>query len=989
MNNMENTNKQKVADILSTTNDYYVEQQEIISRQKDFWVSEFSEEINALELPMDFKRPSIKGYENGSVKFELNTEETEKLKSISAKEGSSIDMALLSVYTILLSKLSNLEDIIVGVPVIVSEHVNTLSLRNHPKGELRFREFLSLLTVRTLTCLNNKSYPFEELIKDLKLEPDISRNPLFDIMFTYQNIDEPEGRPALNFKPHNSGDSIAKFDLTLLVDLTLLITETDGKLLLNFEYSTELFKKETMERFIACFRKIVSTVLDNADVKISDIEIITDKETERILYVFNNTIADYPKTKTIIDLFEEQVKKTPEKVALIYDGGVLTFKELKDWSDKVAIYLREEKGVGVGDLVGVMLERGRDLMLSIFGIIKSGAAYVPINPEYPAERINSIIEDSRLKVLITKDQYINGFPKASYIVNLDREIEKIERTRIKEFFPGISSTDLMYVIYTSGSTGKPKGVMIEHHSVVNRLLWMQKEYPITEHDVILQKTPVVFDVSVWELFWWSITGASLCLLKPGGEKDPLEITDAINKNKVTTMHFVPSMLNAFLSALDTDFDYSKLSSLQYVFASGEALKPEYVNLFNKSIYKNCGAGLINLYGPTEATVDVSYFVCKHDEECKVVPIGKPIDNIQLYVLDKNRQLVPIGVKGELYIAGVGLARGYLHNKELTNEKFVHNPFGGGRIYKTGDFARWLPDGNIEYLGRIDDQVKIRGFRIELGEIESQLSSYGEIKEAIVIVKEKEKNPYLVAYYTSDEDIPAIELRNFLSGKLPEYMVPAFYVQIKTIPLTPNGKLNRKALPDPKIKTDDDYIAPTSIIEKKLVEIWAETLGMHREVIGIHHNFFMIGGNSLIAIKTVQKLKDIIPDISTNDIFVHPTIRELADLFTRKHAHEGKRYNNVSQIEEKLKEKFDIEAQLLTYKLSNNKELIILFLNKTFTADKKSFFKFIEAEIDDQCQPHYIIENKHINTLNDQEKVIAIKEKAFFRFIYKMRLNALG
>ena len=438
--------------------------------------------------------------------------------------------------------------------------------------------------------------------------------------------------------------------------------------------------------------------------------------------------------------------------------------------------------------------------------------------------------------------------------------------------------DLAYIIYTSGSTGKPKGVMIEHYSLVNRLNWMQRFYPIGIKDVILQKTPYTFDVSVWELFWWSITGAKVCFLKPDGEKEPEVIVAAIEKNQVTTMHFVPSMLTTFLGYIEHGVNPARLKSLKQVFASGEALNSQQVLKFNQLLYTTNGTKLHNLYGPTEATVDVSYFDCSTGAELSTIPIGKPIDNIQMYILNAGNQLQPIGVPGELHIAGDGLARGYLKQPELTAAKFVPNPFRPGkRMYKTGDLARWMVDGNIEYLGRIDNQVKVRGFRIELGEIESELLTHPEVKETVVVAREeRDGNKYLCAYLVLEKDLPVMEFREHLSRNLPEYMIPSYFIRLEKIPLTQSGKVDRKALPEPEgnINTGREYEAPTNEAEEKLVKIWQEVLGV--EKISINDNFFELGGHSLKATNLAVKIHKVFnAGLTLGEIFAASTIKNMA------------------------------------------------------------------------------------------------------------------
>jgi D-alanine--poly(phosphoribitol) ligase subunit 1 len=516
---------------------------------------------------------------------------------------------------------------------------------------------------------------------------------------------------------------------------------------------------------------------------------------------FNLTAAEFPGDKTLHRLFEEQVERTPGKPAAMFKKQTFTYRELNEKANQVAWLLRR-KGVEPDHAVAVMVERSLEMMVGLMAILKSGGAYLPISPDYPAKRINHLLLDSSTKILLTQGKFVDkikaNLEAAIEIINLEAE-ENYRESPVN--LPHINGPqNLAYVIYTSGSTGKPKGVMIEHRPVVNRLHWMQKKYPLNENDRILQKTPFFFDVSVWELFWWSMVGASVCFLLPGFEKFPQAIVETVETRHITTMHFVPSMMSAFLGYMENSGDVPRLANLKQVFCSGEALKPAHVERFNKTLYQQNGTRLINLYGPTEATVDVSYFDCPTDTdgtEIQCIPIGKPIDNIQLYVMDKNFREQPVGTEGELCIGGVGLARGYLNRPKLTAEKFVeHRSYRSYKsyIYRTGDLTRWLPDGNIEFLGRMDFQVKIRGLRIELGEIESILSHHPAVRDCVVLVKETTETIInLVAYMVTKIGISEVELKKYMKSLLPDYMVPSEFVVLDALPLTPSGKVDRKKL----------------------------------------------------------------------------------------------------------------------------------------------------------------------------------------------------
>jgi D-alanine--poly(phosphoribitol) ligase subunit 1 len=564
-----------------------------------------------------------------------------------------------------------------------------------------------------------------------------------------------------------------------------------------------------------------------------------------MIYKFNSTQSGFPSEKTLHELFQEQVERTPGNPAVIFKKQSFTYLELNTKTNQLAWLLRR-KGIGPDHIVAIMVERSLEMMTGLMAILKTGGAYLPVSPDYPEQRINHMLMDSGTKIILTQGKFVDKIKKclACEIEIINLEVEENYRESAANL-PHISGPqNLAYVIYTSGSTGKPKGVMIAHRSVVNRLHWMQKKYPISETDTILQKTPFFFDVSVWELFWWSMVGASVCFLIPGFERFPQAIVETVETAHITTMHFVPSMMSAFLGYIENAGEVQRLANLEQVFCSGEALKPAHVGQFNRTLYQQNNTRLINLYGPTEATVDVSYFDCPTEiEEAKIqcIPIGKPIDNIQLYVMDEDFQEQPMGAEGELCIGGVGLARGYLNRPVLTSEKFVdkshnslllafrkenpfviHNQPGANqkalkargrelmnhpldpktiyqeprarRLYKTGDRARWLEDGNIEFLGRMDFQVKIRGLRIELGEIESILSNHPAIQDCVVLVKETSETVInLIAYIVNKIETSEMELKKYMKSLLPDYMIPSEFVILDALPLTPSGKVDRKKL----------------------------------------------------------------------------------------------------------------------------------------------------------------------------------------------------
>nr|WP_272898827.1 non-ribosomal peptide synthetase [Paenibacillus sp. MMS18-CY102] len=774
--------------------------------------------------------------------------------------------------------------------------VNTLAMRNAPSGEKSFHAYVQEVKENALRAYENQDYQFEELVNKLDVARDVSRNPLFDTMFILQNTEQSElSMGDLKCIPYPLEHHVAKFDLTFI-----LVEEAEG-ITCSIEYASSLYKRETVERMAQHFKQLIDVIVKDPQTKLSAIEMITPDEKRQILEVFNGTVADYPRDKTIHQLFEEQVERTPDQVAVVYEGSQLTYGELNEKANRLARRLRAE-GVQPDQPIGILVERSLEMMVGIYAILKAGGVYVPIDPDYPDERIRFILEDSGAKLLLTREHLLNHVSFAETILNLDDP--KVYTEDGQNLEPMAGPNNIAYVIYTSGSTGKPKGVMIEHHSVLNRILWMHERYPIGEQDTILQKTAFTFDVSVWELFWWAMVGAKVCLLSVGGEKNPATIVETIERYQITTMHFVPAMLHAFLEVVEQSKESTeKLKSLRQIFASGEALSPQHVARFQQAVSTVNHAKLINLYGPTEATVDVSYFDCEPDQENHVIPIGKPIHNIRLYIFQEGTvQLQPIGVAGELCIAGVGVARGYLNRPELNAEKFVEDPFvPDERMYRTGDLTCWMPDGNIEYLGRIDHQVKIRGYRIELGEIETQLMKLEAVQEAVVTAREDESGQkQLCAYFVSEEELMVSDLRVSLSVELPSYMVPSYFIQMDKIPFSPNGKIDRKALPAPErgMQTGTEHVAPRTSIEAQLAQIWQEVLGLER--IGIKDNFFDVGGHSLKVLQLTQKIHtELGIDIPLHVVFEMPSIEEMANELLKRqfYTFEQKKGNNIIKLNE--------------------------------------------------------------------------------------------
>ncbi|MDQ1349715.1 MAG: polyketide synthase PksJ [Acidobacteriota bacterium] len=874
-----------------------------IKNQRNFWLKEFSGEIPVLSLPLDFTRPTEQEFEGNTLYFRLENSERVGIDLLAKTGNVTLYMIFLAAFYILLSKLSGQEDIIIGTPLagrnyvelrqVIGMFVKTLVLRNFPDGIKPFNDFLMEVKERTLAAFENQDYPFEELVETVVIDRDASRNPLFDCMFGLETIEAAEyGTPGLKMKPCRFISHISKFDLTLTVE------EGKQDLTLRVEYSTKLFKSETIERFMDYYREILRSIQADPAKRIAEIMIISDEEKRKIVEEFNNTDIDYPRDKTVHQLFEEQAGKIGDRVAVVAPSAeqglphalqVLTYRELNRCADHAAAWLIE-KSFSTETIMAIMVERSLEMMVGILAILKAGGVYLPIEPREPAERKQYMLADSDAKIIVTTR-------------TLAEKDEAIARWEGEKFFidewlhyPGPLTTPnptssyhprAAYIIYTSGSTGIPKGVIVEHYSTVNFLFALFRVYPIYPSGAYLLKTAFIFDVSVSELFGWIMGGSRVIVMEKRGENDPQAMVDAIEKHGVTHINFAPAMFNLFISKLDSR-GVKQIAGLTYIFLAGEALPAELVRRFRQF---NTSIRLENLYGPTEGTVYASGYSLSQWSGSTDISIGKPLDNVKLYILDNEGRHKAIGEIGELTIAGVGVARGYLNNPELTAERFINKSFAGVQgglfqkpplvLYKTGDLSRWLPDGNIEFLGRADHQVKIRGFRVELGDVENQLLEHPKIKEAVVVLREEEKgDKYLCAYIVSEEELSVSGLRDFLSEKLSAFVIPQYFVMMDKLPLTPSGKVNRRQLPAPdrsRPKLDTTYVPPRTELEKIIGNAWKEVLKL--ENVGIHDRFFDLGGNSLKFIQVNNKLEPYLgkdKEIPVVIMFQYPTIHSLAE-----------------------------------------------------------------------------------------------------------------
>jgi len=729
-------------------------QGEALEFQVSYWKQQLGNNLSVVELPIDRPRPVRESFRGARQYFVLPEFLVGAIKNLSRRESVTLFMTLLAAFKTLLYRYSDRKEVIVGSPIagrnraevknLIGLFVNTLVLRTDFSGNPSFRELLHRVRDVCLGAYAHQDLPFEKLVEELQPERDLGRNPLFQVLFALQNIPVSViDFTDLTARRLEVDSGTAKFDLSLS------LAEEGNRLVGCFEYSTDLFDHSTIERMIGHFRVLLEGILTDPDKPVSTLPLLTAAEHHRLVVEWNDTAVDYPKDSCIHELFEAQAERALDAVAVVFENQWLTYGQLNSRANQLAHYLKQ-RGVGPNKIVGICLERSLEMVIGILGILKAGGAYVPLHPAYPSEYLSFMLEDAQVSVVLTQerlavrlaedgrskiedsDPLSSNLDRLSFrVVCLDRDWEKIAQQSEENLEKGAIAENLAYVIYTSGSTGKPKGAMITHRGICNRLLWMQDAFQLTEFDRVLQKTPFSFDVSVWEFFWPLLNGARLVIARPGGHQDTAYIVEVVAKQKISVLHFVPSMLEVFLQQPRLE----GCSCLRLVICSGEALRFE----LQEQFFARLGAELYNLYGPTEAAIDVTYWACERGSNRWTIPIGRPIANTQIYILDSHMQPVPIGVPGELHIGGDGLAWGYINRPELTAEKFVANPFSnetGTRLYRTGDRARYLPDGNIEFLGRVDNQIKIRGYRIELGEIETALSQHPAVKANVVVARER-------------------------------------------------------------------------------------------------------------------------------------------------------------------------------------------------------------------------------------------------------------
>lgn len=839
--------------------------------QKQFWLSKYAGEIPVINLPYDYVRSATLCFEGKSVGFLLDAPTTAALKTLAQKESVTLFMVIMAAYATFLHKISGDEDIVIGTSSsgrshpelqhVIGMFVNTLAVRSFPKGMKSFEEFLQEIKEETLQIFKNQAYQFNDLVQQVVRKRDFSRNPLFDVMFVWQNMEIKDlEAKGLTFSSYEYHHRTSKFDLMLMG------YEIQDQIYFKFEYSTHLFKPSTIERFIGFFERILHSIADNSAQQLLAMDIISTCEHETLLHEWNDTEVVLPVDQTIDRYFAEQAKRTPSKTAVIYRKDQITYRELHEKSNQLAHMLRE-KGVVQNMIVGLIMDQSIDLIIAILGVLKAGGAYLPINPLYPTARKKHMLEESQVGVVITGSlQNVSGIGSYDILLLDQVDLNLYERSDLSlERF----KTDLCYVMYTSGSTGVPKGVMIEHKSVV-RLVKHADYIHISENDNILQTSSQVFDASTFE-YWGALTnGATLYLTDRSDILDPVQLERLVKECGITIMWMTSPLFNHMCQQ-----NIHIFQNLQHLLMGGDVLSPAHIQRV-KNEYPELN--IINGYGPTEnTTFSTCYSIGSLDGTS--IPIGKPIANTKVFILDRYGKIQPIGIAGELHIAGDGLARGYVNSPELTSEKFIPNPVRTGElVYRTGDVARWLENGTIEYLGRLDSQVKISGYRIEPKEIEYRLMKHPEMNEVAVILKHRQSGEkYLSAYYAAKSQLGVEEVKQFLATELPSYMIPAEFVQLTELPLTGNGKVNVDLLPEPGEQSPDHLVRPRNPIEQKLTEIWAETLDKNQEQIDINQNFFDLGGSSLNIIQVGSKIRETFGvEISTAMLFQFTTIRQIGE-----------------------------------------------------------------------------------------------------------------
>ncbi|NJK64900.1 MAG: amino acid adenylation domain-containing protein [Synechococcaceae cyanobacterium SM2_3_1] len=877
-----------------TYKDYVTWQQQMLSSQGEhhwvYWRDQLQGAPHTLELPTDRPWPPVLTYQGTTHRFELPESLVQALRLFSQKVSVSINAILTATFFAFLHCHTSEDTILLGTPTaaraqdafsgIIGDFVNTLVIRSTVTDNPAFTDFLQQIRQTILEAMAHQNYPFPLLVERLKVKRDPSRTPLFQVFFNYLPSHRVEGRAQL----FGRQDPVAWGGLSLQplqdqelqegqFDLSLWVVEGEKTFLGAFKYRSDLFEESTIDRFAQNFQTLLTAILVDPEQRIKDLPCLSEAERQMLMRSGISPATEYPRDRCFHQLFQDQVERTPDAMALIWKDQQLTYQELNAQSNQLADHL-QGLGIGPEQRVGILLERSSQWVVALLGVLKAGGAYVPLDPDHPPARNAHILADAQVQVLLTQEKILTALPDLeTTVLCLDRHWQTIAQKEPTTPPAHSDPTQLAYVIYTSGSTGQPKGVQIEHRSLVNCLWSMRQQPGISPKDVCLSVTTISFDIAGLEIYLPLLVGASLVIAPREVVANGQQLQEFLESSHITWMQATPTTWRLLLTT-----GWSGSSTMKAL-CGGEALTPALAQDLVGKV-----AELWNLYGPTETTIWsacalITVESLSSDQHRRAVPIGHPINNTQIYVLDPDLRLLPVGARGEICIAGEGLSRGYLNLEELTAQKFVPHPFTSGQLYRTGDTGRVLGDGRIECLGRQDQQVKIRGFRIELGEIESVLEQHPQVQQAVVVVREQAAEPFLVAYVVGAEAHPSLnqELRSYLQQRIPESMVPAVFFRLESLPLTPNGKVNRRALPDPaSLKPQPaPVLNPLQTeAEAQIARIWEELLPANG--IGIHDNFFDGGGTSLLAVQVCNKLSQALNQtVTVVEVFQYPTIHTLA------------------------------------------------------------------------------------------------------------------
>lgn len=962
-----------------------------LKKQKKYWLNEFSAEIPILNLPLDFERPKVQSFEGNFLRFVLNPMLTQDLIKFCRKHDVTLYMFLLTVFGSLLSRYASQEVLIIGSPIagrirtelenMVGIFSNTLALKLNIPHSSSFQDVLLSVKQRTIEAFENQDYPFEQLVEEVNTVRDIRRNPLFDVFFAFQDMEKS--------KFQLDDVQVDNIDIELKnskFDLSLNAWEKNSSILYEFEYCTKLFTQPTIQRMGGHLRELIQAALLTPQNPVGSLNFLIKDENKNILTQFNSPINFDPPFNNIYQFFENKVNKVAfNKIAIEFANKKITWKEIQKKVENLAAFLVKH-GVRRNVIVALLIERSIEMVIGILGILKAGGAYLPIDPDLPKNRILYILKDSRALILLTQPKFIKNLDFSG--LKIDLTDSSLYKKRALTKIIDHQLNDLAYLIYTSGSTGMPKGVMVEHQSIINTLLTLDEYYPIQETDAYLMKTNYAFDVSLTEIFGWYFGDGKLVILPAHEEKCTKSIVEAIEKYNITHLNFSPSMFSSFLVDLQRQNWVSRIDSLKYIFVAGEAFTTRLVKQINELRLK---AKVENIYGPTELSIYSSYFSIKnYTADQNMVPIGKPLKNLNAYIINSYNMLQPIGIPGELCFGGTGLARGYCNLPDLTKEFFTSNPFRyGERMYHTGDLAKWLPSGDIQYLGRLDNQVKIRGFRIELTEIEAILLRHNDINEAAVITKILDDTIILWAYFSGSDTLTVEKLYQYLKNHLPYYMIPSYFTRLESFPLNSSGKINRKALIDIDtfIQTSTTYEPAVTEMEKKLYDLWKSVL--NTDGFGINDDFFHLGGHSLIALQLVSLTEKNEISLSVNDIFNYSTIKSLAQIIENRTAIPLSKTNSRIVLIEQFCKQFKCKATILSIILNNISYDFLFVDDRQKSILFEDIIIFLSLKATGKITPHYVLLfssaklSSRIKNLKWGNKLFKKIEKSFPIFFNKI------